>query len=152
MAGVNGVQCNGSAIAGMQPGQPHLLQGFQRLLSHLLFQQECCLRGAQYSTGNCKENKCWSQCIHSISVTALNVPVHKSSLRSCWICFRLFRWLSLKMQQIMRKYKRCTDGFVTWMMFVCGGSRRGLREECLCFHPMMPGMGHGVADTALVWG
>ena len=91
----------------------------------------------------------------SVSVvypSQLYVPVHKSSLRSCWICFRLFRWLSLKMQQIMRKYKRCTDGFVTWMMFVCGGSRRGLREECLCFHPMMPGMGHGVADTALVWG
>ena len=76
VAGVNGVQCNeelsdGSAIVGMRPGQPHLLQGFQRLLSHLLFQQECCLRVAQYSTGNCKENKCWSQCIRSVSVAAL---------------------------------------------------------------------------------
>ena len=47
MADVNGVQRNeelsdDSPIVGMRPGQPHLLQGFQRLLSHLLFQQECC--------------------------------------------------------------------------------------------------------------
>ena len=47
VADVNGVQRNeelsdDSAIGGMRPGQPHLLQGFQRLLSHLLFQQECC--------------------------------------------------------------------------------------------------------------